>query len=227
MTKSKLERFAEIKTFSNCIDISIDAATRGVFPLRGNWNKEHFKNDFPIVLELGCGKGEYTIGLAEKYVKFNFIGLDIKGNRIWVGAKHALEKKIPNAAFLRGRIDFIETAFGKQEVSEIWITFPDPHPTKKGLRKRLTCPRFLLRYKNILKPNGVVHLKTDSALLYEYTLEVITENEFKLLDSTNDLYAGSENSGETKRVDVKQIQTYYEKRFLKEGKKINYLKFQF
>ena len=229
MATSKLERFAEIKTFSNCIDISIDTATKGEFPLRGNWNKDHFKNQLPIILELGCGKGEYTVGLSQKYPQHNFIGLDIKGNRIWVGAKEALEKKLNNAAFLRGRIDFIEIAFDKQEVSEIWITFPDPQPTKKGLRKRLTCPRFLARYKNILKPNGVVHLKTDSTLLYEYTLEVIAEYQYKLLDSTNDLYGNAEQnaSNENARSDVKSIQTYYEKRYLKEGIKINYLKFQF
>ena len=132
MAKSKLERFAEIKTFSNCIDITVDMAAQGIFPMKGNWNKNHFKkNDLPLILELGCGKGEYTVGLAQKYPQYNFIGLDIKGNRIWVGAKEALDRKLNNAAFLRGRIDFIETAFEKQEVSEIWITFPDPQPTKK------------------------------------------------------------------------------------------------
>ena len=220
MPKNKLQRFAELKTFTNVHEFLFDERDHN-FKLKGKWNKEYFKNDNPIVLELGCGKGEYTIGLAEKYPDKNFIGVDIKGARIWRGSKNAQEKNLQNASFLRTQVEYTEGCFEKEEVSEIWITFPDPQPNKE--KKRLTHINFLNRYKNILKQNGVVHLKTDSAELYEFTLDVIAENNLKLLDSTNDLYSGSDSD----REEVKSIKTHYEKLFTAKGKKITYLKFRF
>ena len=190
------------------------------FKLKGKWNSDYFKNNNPIVLELGCGKGEYSNGLAEKYPDKNFIGIDIKGARIWRGSKNAQEKNLNNVCFLRTQIEYIEGCFSKDEVSEIWITFPDPQPNKE--KKRLTHLVFLNRYKNVLKNNGIVHLKTDSVELYDFTLDVIKENKITLLDSTNDLYGNSQ----PEREEVKSIKTHYEKLFTAKGKKITYLKFQ-
>ena len=214
MAKRKLQRFAEIETFPNVFYLPFGGKD---FPKKGKWS-EHFGNKNPIVLELGCGKGEYTIGLAQKYPLKNFIGVDIKGNRIWRGAKTAVENKMSNVAFLRTRIDIIEDAFAKNEVSEIWITFPDPQPKKEN--KRLTSLAFLERYKKIIQSKGTIHLKTDSKELFDFTLETISANKLKLLDSASDLYA------ETEREEVKSIQTFYESGFLKKGKKICYAKFQ-
>jgi len=220
---SKLEKFADLNTFSNCFELFFEQLTEG-FPLKGKWHKEVFKNDLPIVVELGCGRGEYTIGLAEHNRQKNFIGVDIKGNRIWTGAKHALDNHLDHVAFLRTRIDFIDHCFAENEVSEIWITFPDPQPQKTRERKRLTNPRyFLSRYQKILKPGGLVHLKTDSTSFYEYTLEVIKENNFKLLFATNDLY----NNCPPDREELTRIKTYYEDLFTKKGERIKYCCFQF
>lgn len=220
MAKTKLERFAEIETFPNVFHLTYRELDKP-FVMKGKWNT-YFKNDHPIVLELGCGKGEYTVGLSEKFPDKNFIGVDVKGNRIWIGAKHALENKIPNAAFLRTRIDFIETCFDKDEVSEIWITFPDPQPQKPRERQRLTSPNFLNRYKNLLQPGGIIHLKTDSFPLYEYTHEVIKQHNYKLIDATPDLY-----SEPGKHREASLIKTYYENKFTEMGFKICYLKFKF
>lgn len=218
MPKNKLQRFAELKTFPNVFQYLHTERGNDLF-LKGKWKEEYFKNTNPIVLELACGKGEYTIGLSQKHPDINFIGVDVKGARIWRGALTALEKKLANVAFLRSQIDFIEFCFAADEVSEIWITFPDPQ--KEKLRKRLTHPIFLKRYRNILKKNGVIHLKTDSIELYEYTLEVIRENNLTLLDATKDLYGQPNGS----RKEAMEIKTFYEQGFLAEGKKINYLKF--
>jgi len=218
MAKNKLQRFAELRTFSNVHEF-LFTERKTDFKLKGKWNMEYFKNENPIVLELGCGKGEYSIGLAEKFTHKNFIGLDIKGARIWRGSKNAQEKNLHNVSFLRTQIEFIENCFAKDEVSEIWITFPDPQPNKE--KKRLTHPIFLNRYMNILKKEGIIHLKTDSAELYEFTLEVIAENKITLLDYTNDLYTNSDPA----REEVKSIKTHYEKLFTAKGKKITYLKF--
>lgn len=217
MPKNKLQRFAELKTFSNVYEF-LWTERETDFKLKGKWNSEHFNNDNPIVLELGCGKGEYSIGLAEKYPNKNFIGLDIKGARIWRGSKNAQEKKLSNVAFLRTQIEYIEACFANDEVSEIWITFPDPQPNKE--RKRLTHKIFLDRYKNVLKPDGVVHLKTDSAELHEFTKEVIAENKLPLWDSTSDLYGDPDP-----REEPKAFKTHYENLFTAKGKKITYLKF--
>jgi tRNA (guanine-N7-)-methyltransferase len=218
---SKLEKFAELETFGNCFPLHFETISEG-FLLKGKWHADFFKNDRPIVVELGCGRGEYTIGLAEKHPEKNFIGVDVKGNRIWTGAKHAIDNHLHHVAFIRTRIDFIEHCFGKNEVDEIWITFPDPQPQKTRARKRLTHPMFLDRYRKFLKENGLVHLKTDSTGLYEYTLEVIKENNLQLIWHTNDLYKECPDD----RKELIEIKTYYEKLFTGKGEDIKYILFK-
>lgn len=226
MGKKKLQRFAEVSTFPNVFYLSYEQSLQGL-PLKGKWHNEFFKNDKPIVLELGCGKGEYTVGLAKRYPEKNFIGVDIKGNRIWMGAKQAVEEKMPNVAFIRTRIDFIEACFEANEVSEIWITFPDPQPQRTRERKRLTSPMFLNRYKKLLKPDGIIHLKTDNFPFYEYTLQVIKENNYELIEHTDDLYGKQEiRSFGDDLGEVGAIKTYYEKKFSAMGFKICYLRFR-
>ena len=219
MGKNKLARFAENETFANLFQLTYEQITKEGFALKGKWNKEFFKNDNPIVLELGCGKGEYTVGLAKKYPNKNFIGIDIKGARLWRGCKTSNEDKMTNVAFVRTHIQMIESYFAENEVSEIWITFPDPQLKKPN--KRLTCERFLKLYKNILKQDGIVHLKTDSQELYEYTKdEVLIPSKREILYNTNDLYNSDFKE------DVIEIQTFYEAMYLKIGKPITYLKFK-
>jgi tRNA (guanine-N7-)-methyltransferase len=209
--KYKIRQFEELKTFPNVFQKDNT--------LRGKWASDFFKNDHPIVLELGCGKGEYTVNQAKHNPGKNYIGIDIKGNRLWRGAKTATEEGIHNVAFLRIQIDHIEEYFEKDEVSEIWITFPDPQPQVSREKKRLTSPRFLNYYKRILNKNGVVHLKTDSDSLYDYTL-VITQSQEELLVYTNDLYKSNLLD------DILEIKTYYEEKYLAQGKNINYIKFK-
>ena len=180
MAKRKLQRFAEVETFDNVAKPTIEEAMNDSFPLKGKWHKDFFNNDNPIVLELACGKGEYTIGLAKNYANKNFIGIDIKGNRLWNGAKYALQNKMTNVAFVKTRIDFITNLFGPDEVSEIWITFPDPQKPKNRARKRLTGEMFLERYRRLMKKGGTVNLKTDSTFFYEYTNEVVNENKLEV-----------------------------------------------
>lgn len=221
MGQNKLERFAELETFANTIQPKLKNWF-DTSELKGKWGAEIFKNNNPIVLELGCGKGEYTVGLGRQYPDKNFIGVDRKGNRIWKGAKTALEEGLDNVRFLRVMIDKIDQFFAPGEVSEIWITFPDPQPQLSRVRKRLTNPKFLAKYKNMLPADGIIHLKTDSQLLHEYTLEVIEEGKHKLLFKTNDLYAHPENKNDP----ILGIQTFYESLFLEQGMPITYLKFQ-
>lgn len=218
MGKNKLERFAENLTFDNLFQVGFEQLKDKDFFLKGKWRKEYFKNDNPIVLELGCGKGEYTVGLGEKYTNKNFIGIDIKGARLWRGCKTAFENKMNNVAFLRCQIQMLEKLFDKDEVDEIWITFCDPQ--LKNENRRLTCPRFLERYAKVIKPDGILYLKTDSTELYEYTSEMLKQENHTILFESNDLY------GTDLEDDVKDIQTFYEKMYLKEGKKIKYIKFQ-
>lgn len=215
MGKDKLRRFAEIATFNNVFELEEGQS------LKGNWNKEHFKNNHPLVLELACGKGEYSVNLARLFPDKNFIGIDYKGNRIWRGAKTALEDGILNVAFLRIQIEHILNYFDKGEVSEIWITFPDPQPQISREKKRLTFPGFLEKYRTILKPNGILHLKTDNDALHAYTHEKIAELGLQLHVRTEDLYR-SDFADE-----VLSIKTYYEKKYLANEKNINYLKFSF
>ena len=222
MAKRKLKKFGEVNSFDNCFFLSFEEARADGLPLKGNWHKNYFKNNNPIVLELGCGKGEYTVGLAQRYPDKNFIGVDIKGNRIWTGAKTAIESKMNNVAFIRTRIDFIESCFNDSEINEIWITFPDPQPQKTRIRNRLTNMMFINRYKNILEVGGIINLKTDSEPFYNYTREIVSENNFEELDATNDLYADTTKRDEA----LTSIRTYYEKMFSDKGFKICYLKFK-
>ena len=188
--------------------------------LKGKWNSDFFKNDHPIVLELGCGKGEYSVAFAERYPKKNFIGIDIKGNRMWVGARDSHNKELKNIAFLRIRIENIIKCFAENEVSEIWITFPDPQIKRRRTNKRLTHPEFLKRYTHILKEDGIINLKTDSAFLYGFTLGIIEGEGHELLDCTNDLY------GVHQLRENMDIKTHYEKLFLDKGTPITYTKFR-
>jgi tRNA (guanine-N7-)-methyltransferase len=224
VSKNKLQRFAENKTFSNVFEPSFEIVNKNTFELKGNWNKEFFKNEHPIVLELGCGRGEYTVGLAQLYPEKNFIGIDIKGARLWHGANFALKNNIQNVAFVRTRIDFIESIFNINEVSEIWITFPDPQPSTAKEFKRLTSARFLNRYKNILTANGIIHLKTDNAGLYRYTLEVIKHYNLPLHFYTDNLYKLKDKEN----IHIKEAQafkTYYEELFTAKGHVIHYICF--
>ncbi|HYK77112.1 MAG TPA: tRNA (guanosine(46)-N7)-methyltransferase TrmB [Daejeonella sp.] len=215
MGKDKLRRFAEIETFKNVFQL--DAGKE----LKGAWNKKFFQNEHPLVLELACGKGEYTVNLAKLFPDKNFIGVDYKGNRIWRGAKTALEENIANVAFLRIQIENILDYFEEGEVSEIWITFPDPQPQVSREKKRLTSPRFLEKYKVILQPAGILHLKTDNDALHAYTHEKIAELGLQLYVRTEDLYRSDFVD------EVLSIKTYYEKKYLANDKNINYLKFSF
>ncbi len=218
-SKNKLQRFAENLTFDNLFQYNYEQLINLPFELKGRWKEDFFLNDHPITLELGCGKGEYTVGLAERYPGRNFIGFDIKGARLWKGLTMAREKGLGNVAFVRTKIDNINFFFESEEVSEIWITFPDPQPQLSRARKRLTSPLFLDRYSGILKPGGIIHLKTDSDLLYEYTLEVIREKSLPLHYHTNDLYAIGDE------MEVKSIRTYYEQIWLSQGLTIKYIRF--
>ncbi len=217
MSVSKLDRFAEMETFNNVVQPAFEEVFRKEYKCKGKWNQQYFHNTNPIVLELGCGKGEYTVNLAQHFNNKNFIGIDIKGARIWRGAKTALEKQLNNVMFLRTRIEFLHSFFTENEINEIWITFPDPQP-KKAL-KRLTSSRFLNIYSKILQPDGVVHLKTDSSELYDYTMQLLQYNGLNIYQSTPDLY------GNFQVDEILDIKTFYEKQFLEEGKKITYIKF--
>ncbi|MGQ9620287.1 MAG: tRNA (guanosine(46)-N7)-methyltransferase TrmB [Bacteroidales bacterium] len=220
MGKNKLVRWAEIKTFNNVIEPDNRGIKDRFHPLRGLWAKEYFKNDEPVILELGCGKGEYTTGLAEKMTDRNFIGVDIKGARIWRGAKIAIEKNLKNVLFIRTRIEFITSFFAEDEIEEIWLTFPDPHEKRRNIPRRLTSPPFLNRYRKFLKDKGLIHLKTDNTLLFEYTLNLISRNRLEIVNSIQDLHFF------TPEDNILNLKTYYEERFLKEGKKIHYLSFR-
>lgn len=228
MAKHKLERFAENLTFPNLFQLSYEYLKENGFEYKGRWNA-FFGNDNPIVLELGCGKGDYTVALARRNPDKNFIGVDIKGARMWRGAKTSNEEQMKNVAFLRTRIELIDMMFAANEVSEIWITFPDPQPKKPN--KRLSSERFLSLYKRILKPNSIVHLKTDSWELHDYTRnEVIPEGKYPIIFATEDLYNGPEGKDANgdfiaEIADAVSVQTFYESGYLAEGKKITYLKF--
>ena len=207
-----------METFDHVIQASFDEVFKKDYKLKGNWNKDFFKNDNPIILELGCGKGEYTIGLAKQNPEINYIGIDIKGARMWRGARTALDEGIKNVAFIRTRVDLINSFFAEDEISEVWVTFPDPQPKK--IYKRLTSTRFLGYYQKLLIENGIVNLKTDSAELYAYTKKVVALNNLKTLIDTNDLY----NSGIVDN--ILSIKTFYEQQFLEQGKPITYIKFK-
>ena len=215
MGKDKLRKFAEIETFANVYELDAGKS------FKGSWSTKQFKNNAPLVLELACGKGEYTVNLAQLFPEKNFIGIDYKGNRIWRGAKTAIEEGIENVAFLRIQIEQILDYFDADEVSEIWITFPDPQPQISREKKRLTAPRFLEKYKVILQESAPINLKTDNDDFYAFTLETIDQLGLKLHVRTEDLYRSD-------LVDeVLSIKTYYEKKYLAHDKNINYVRFSF
>ena len=220
MGKNKLKKFNELNHFDRVYQPLLKEVIDKDYTLKGRWNSEVFKNDNPIVLELGCGKGEYTVGLALLNQNRNYIGIDIKGARIWKGAKTANESELKNVAFLRTRIELIQSFFQPGEVDEIWITFPDPQLKKRRNKKRLSGKTFLNLYRNLLKDNGLIHLKTDNDVLYNYTLKLAKYNKLEILKETTDLYASDFLD------QVLSIRTYYENQFLEEGIKINYLSFR-
>lgn len=220
-SKNKQKRFNENKTFPNVIQPTRDELVEHKFTLKGSWNSRFFKNDNPIVLELGCGKGEYTVGLAKKFPDKNFIGIDIKGARFWRGAKTAVEEGLTNAAFLRTQIELIEFTFAQNEVDEIWITFPDPQIKYKRTKHRMTNAGFLKHYKNILKPGGVVNLKTDSEFMHGYTLGLLHGAGHDVLYANHDVYRQAGSPSE-----VTEIQTYYESQYLEKDKAITYIRFK-
>jgi tRNA (guanine-N7-)-methyltransferase len=217
--KNKIKKFAEMKSFGNVFQPGIKEIFRDSYYLKGKWSENYFGNDHPIILELGCGKGEYTIRLAEEYPSLNFIGMDIKGARIWTGAKYALDHNLKNVAFIRARIDFITSFFTHNEINEIWIPFPDPQIKRRRHKKKLTGSSFLKMYRLFLADDGPIHLKTDNKELFEYTRKLILHNKFRLLCETENLY-GSDINGV-----AKDIRTYYENQFLEKGMKIFYLSF--
>ena len=218
MGKDKLKRFAENETFGNLYQPDFDEVFRKEYRLKGKWKEEVFKNQNPIVLELGCGRGEYTVEMARRNPHINYMGIDIKGARLWRGAKSAIEEKLDNVAFVRCRIEFIENLFDKDEISSIWITFADPQINREN--KRLTGPVFLERYKKFLEPGGVIHLKTDSSFLHEYTLELAKECNYEVIEANNDIYGTGRAEG------VLTIRTHYEEHFLSQGFPITYMAFR-
>jgi tRNA (guanine-N7-)-methyltransferase len=219
MTKKKLLHFAENLTFKHLFQYPHQGLLPD-FPLKGKWKADYFHNDNPVILELGCGKGEYTVNLALHHPEKNFIGMDIKGARLWKGCKMVEELGLNNVAFIRSRGEFLESLFDENEVEEIWLTFPDPQPQSNRIQKRLTSPEFLLRYKNILKPDGIIHLKTDNEKLYHYTLGVLKDFGHDLIFSSDDIYSLATIH------EAKAIQTFYEDIYRKEGIPIKYIEFK-
>jgi len=223
--KKKLAQYAEIKALPNVLEVPFDEVFNKQYKLHGKWSSEVFKNNNPIVLELGCGKGEYTVGLARNYPNHNFIGVDIKGARMWRGAKTAIDDNLNNVLFLRTFIEFIDSYFDKEEVSEIWITFPDPQPRESREKKRLTSPGFLEKYFRFLKQGGTIHLKTDAIELYRYSVETAENLSLNIEIASDQLYKdlpGLDLTETEKR--VLEIPTYYEQKFIEKGHEICYLK---
>lgn len=220
-SKNKLKRFRENERFSNVIQPTREEVVNAEFPLKGNWSKTFFGNDNPLVLELGCGKGEYSVALARRNPDKNFLGIDIKGARFWRGAKTGVEENLSNLGFLRSQIELVDLLFGAQEVSEIWITFPDPQIKYKRTKHRMTNSEFLQKYKKILIPTGSVHLKTDSEFMHGYTLGLLHGEGHQVIQANHDVYKNEYSPEE-----VIGIQTFYEKQYLEQGKKITYIEFR-
>ncbi len=220
-SKNKLKRFRENETFDNVFQPSREEVVGDLFALKGKWNSAFFNNDNPIILELGCGKGEYSVGLAERYPDKNFVGIDIKGARFWRGAKTAAETSMHNVAFVRTQIELIDHIFGEQEVDEIWITFPDPQIKYKRTKHRMTNSEFLQLYKKILKPEGIMNLKTDSEFMHGYTLGLLHGEGHEVLYANHNVYKNEGSPSE-----VTEIQTFYEKQYLEINKSITYIRFK-
>jgi len=218
--KNKLDRWAEMERIGFVVQPSFEDVYQKDYSLKGQWSKVFFQNSHAIVLELGCGKGEYTVGLAKRFPQMNFIGMDIKGARMWKGAVTARKEGLKNVVFLRSRIELLASFFDENEISGIWLTFPDPQPKRRREKKRLTHPKFIEVYRKILDPDGYIHLKTDNIGLFDYTMEVISQNNFPVDFYTKDLYREQKEDPEF------EIRTYYEKQFLEEGRDICYLRFK-
>lgn len=222
MSKGKLAKFADMERYENVFQYPYSVIDNVPFDMKGKWGELYFKNNNPIVLELGCGKGEYTVGLAKLFPDVNFIGVDIKGSRMWTGATQALNEGLTNVAFLRTNIEIIDRFFAEGEVSEIWLTFSDPQ--MKNPRKRLTSTFFMNRYRHFLKDDGVVHLKTDSNFLFTYTTYMVERNALPVLFRTEDLYHTEGIDAQTQT--ILGIQTYYESQWIERGLNIRYMKFR-
>ena len=222
MSKGKLAKFADMETYENVFQYPFSVVEHVPFEMKGHWREQYFHNDHPIVLELGCGKGEYTVELAKLYPDINFIGVDIKGARMWTGATQALHEGLKNVAFLRTNIEIIERFFSENEVQEIWLTFSDPQ--MKNPRKRLTSTYFMERYRKFLVDGGIIHLKTDSNFLFTYTTYMVEHNHLPVLLSTRDLY--SEDSENSEYSEAASIQTYYESMWIARGLNIKYMKWR-
>jgi len=220
-SKNKLKRFRENETFNNVFQPTREELVNQNYILKGNWNTSYFKNNNSLILELGCGKGEYSVALAQKYPNKNFIGIDIKGARFWRGAKTAIEENLQNIAFIRTQIELIDYIFAENEVDEIWITFPDPQIKYKRTKHRMTNSVFLQKYKKVLKKDGVVNLKTDSEFMHGYTLGLLHGEGHEVIYSNHDVYK-QEGSPE----DVTNIQTFYESQYLEQNKPITYIRFK-
>ena len=218
MGKGKLQKFADMREYPNVVEHHFSIADATPFPMKGSWGKEFFGNDNPIVIELGCGRGEYTVGLARRYPDKNFIGVDIKGARMWTGATEAIREGLKNVGFLRTNIEIIDHFFAPGEVSEIWLTFPDPQMKKHT--KRLTSSLFLQRYRNIMVPDGIVHLKSDSNFMFTYTRYITEVNKLPVVSCIEDIYADGE------AVEPLDIKTYYEQQWLSRGINIKYISFR-
>lgn len=220
-SKNKLKRFKENETFQNVFQPTREEVVSDSFPLKGKWNTDFFKNSNPIIIELGCGKGEYSVGLAERNPNANYIGIDIKGARFWRGAKTAVDNGLHNVAFVRTQIELIQHIFAPHEVNEIWITFPDPQIKYKRTKHRMTNSAFLKMYKTILQPDGVVNLKTDSEFMHGYTLGLLHGEGHEVLYANHNVY---KNEGAP--AEVTEIQTFYEKQYLEINKAITYIRFK-
>jgi len=226
MGKDKLRKFAEVSGMDHVIEPSKEEMLHVSERLRGNWSSDLFNNDAPITLELACGKAEYTLAMARMFPYRNHIGVDIKGNRIWRGAKTALEEKLPNAAFLRTHIESIQSFFSKDEVDQIWITFPDPQKKVGRAKKRLTHPDFLDRYRTILRKGGTVNLKTDSSSLYDFSMDVILDQKLKVHAQSMDVYRLGKKKFSDELNLLMETKTHYEKIWLEEGKQIKFISFE-
>ena len=223
MGKGKLAKFADMETYENVFQYPYSVVEHVPFDMQGHWHEQYFHNDNPIVLELGCGKGEYTVGLAKMFPDVNFIGVDIKGARMWTGATQALNEGLKNVAFLRTNIEVIDRFFSQDEVSEIWLTFSDPQ--MKNPRKRLTSSWFLNRYRHFLTDGGFIHLKTDSNFLFTYTTYLVEKNHLPVLFRTEDLYGDDHGQWTMDNGQLLSIQTYYESMWIARGLNIKYMKF--
>lgn len=226
MGKGKLKKWKENKDLSNVHQPPLNEIIEGKEYLKGEWAKEVFGNNHPIVLELGCGKGEYTVGLGKMFPNKNFIGVDVKGHRFWRGAKTSVEDALNNVAFLRTRIEFIDRFFAKDEIDEIWLTFSDPQPKDLKGTKRITSPIFIEKYKKFIKKNGIIHVKTDSKFLYDWTLKAYQETRYDILEYTDDLYGDFIQKKDVETAQILGIRTHYEKLFIEYTKTINYIKIE-